>query len=177
MAVVAERGDFTFATADLDTEVLRVLRFRGLEGISQLTRFDIELVSPDAATSSRAGRKARTLAWKGMEENAGSTASSRVSRWSRGPPAHLLRRAARAAGLDAHVEAPVALFQNLATPAILKRCSDAGVRPTSSTYSLSAATSRGVLRPVPGRAISTSSRGQEEEGISTSSSTPRTATS
>lgn len=56
--------DFTFEAGGQGADVLRVLRFRGTEGISQLFRFDLELAStdPDVDFDAVVGEKAK-LTW------------------------------------------------------------------------------------------------------------------
>lgn len=69
MAAVDARADYTFAAGDLDVDVLRVTAFRGVEGISQLGHFQVDLVSddPDVDFDALVGEKA-CLTWKGVED-------------------------------------------------------------------------------------------------------------
>lgn len=43
----SDTADFTFAVGDSPNELLRVVRFRGVEGLSRLYAFELELVSDD----------------------------------------------------------------------------------------------------------------------------------
>jgi type VI secretion system secreted protein VgrG len=125
---VDERADFTFQAADLDTEVLRVVRFRGHEGVSQLGRFEIELTSkdPDVDFDALVGEKA-CLAWKGMAE----------TRWVHGIVSHfeITGHGGRLTYYSARLvprlwlftrRAQSRIFQNLATPDILKQVFEKG---------------------------------------------------
>lgn len=136
---VSERADFTFEAGDLDTEVLRVVRFRGVEGVSQLSRFDVELVStdPDVQFDGLVGEKA-ALSWKGMEE----------TRWVHGIVARfeLVGHGRKLTYYNARLVPRVwtltlrrqcRIFQNLSTPDILKKVfKDGGIPSDTVKYSL-----------------------------------------
>jgi type VI secretion system secreted protein VgrG len=134
MAVVRvdERADFTFEAGGLDTEVLRIVRFHGTEGISELSRFQMELSStdPDVDFDALVGEKG-CLAWKGMEE----------TRWVHGIVSHfeVTGQGERLTYYSARLVPRMWLltrrrqsriFQNLATPDILKKVFEEGGLPS-----------------------------------------------
>ena len=48
-AAEPQQADFTFQVTDLDSDLLRVTRFDGSEGLSQLFEFHVELSSSDSS--------------------------------------------------------------------------------------------------------------------------------
>jgi len=129
---VDERADFNFIAGDLDANDLRVTSFHGVEGISQLGGFRIELTSsdPDVDFDALVGEKA-CLAWKGVEE----------IRWMHGI---VSRFEITGQGRDLTYYSALLvphmwlltrrwqsrIFQNLATPDILKKVFEGGGLPS-----------------------------------------------
>ena len=128
MAAVDARADYTFAAGELDVEVLRVTSFRGVEGISQLGTFHVELCSddPDVDFDALVGEKA-CLAWKGLEETRwlhGIVAEFEITGHGRALTYYSARIVPKMWLLTRRWQSRI--FQNLATADILKKVFEAG---------------------------------------------------
>jgi len=132
MAVVraTDKWNYSLVAGDLGEDVLRVLRFRGTEGISELFRFDLELVSTNADVDFDAmvGGKA-TLSWKTAEGERmihGIIAQFELTGTGRQLTHYTARVVPRVWSLTLRRRSRI--FQNVATPAILKKVlEDAGI--------------------------------------------------
>lgn len=129
---VADRADFTFEAGDLDAEVLRVSRFHGTEGLSQLSRFEIELTStdPDVDFDALVGEKA-CLSWKGMEENRwvhGIISNFELTGFGNALTYYAARLVPKVWLLTRRAQSQI--FQNMKTPDILEQVLKEGGVPT-----------------------------------------------
>src|SRR5512134_1821601 len=127
MAAVDARADFTFEAGDYDVEVLRVTSFRGVEGISMLGQFMVELASDDAEVDLDAlvGEKA-CLAWKGIDETRfmhGIVAEFEVVGYGRSLTYYSARIVPKMWLLTRRWQSQI--FQNITTPDLLKKVLEA----------------------------------------------------
>ena len=123
MAAVDARADFTFEAGELDVEVLRVTSFRGVEGISMLGQFTVELASddPDVDIDKIVGEKA-CLTWKGLEETRwlhGLVAEFEVTGYGRSLTYYAARIVPKMWLLTRRWQCRI--FQDLSTPEILEK--------------------------------------------------------
>ena len=127
---VSERADFTFEAGKLDTEVLRVLRFRGTEGISELFRFDLDLVSGDPEVNFDVVGEKAVLSWKGTEGERrvhGIIASFEQTSQGKNLTHYAARLVPKVWTLRLCQQSRI--FQNLSTPDILKKVLEGGGIP------------------------------------------------
>lgn len=129
---VTDRADFLFEAGGYDAEVLRVARFHGTEGLSQLSRFEIELTStdPDIDMDALVGEKA-CLSWKGMEETRwvhGIVSSFELTGFGRSLSYYAARLVPRVWLLTRRAHSQ--MFQNMKTPEILAQVLEEGGVPT-----------------------------------------------
>ena len=117
------RADFTFEVGALDPDALRVLRFRGNEGLSLPYRFELDLVSPDGEVDFDAvvGEKAKFI-WKtpdGERFVHGIVSQFEQTGRGRALTHYTLRLVPKVWSLTLRRRSRI--FQNLATPDLLKK--------------------------------------------------------